>query len=432
MTTSCVPARPEQQLTEAQGTALTRQLEYVLNSPWFRTSHRCSALLRHTVEAMIEGRGDQLHERQIGIKAFHRQTGYDSDADPVVRIAAGDVRKRLAQYYADPATAGQIRIEVPIGSYVPIFHFPSQEETATPLPQTKSLVASDGVITVADSASDGSSVPPPALALQPPRSQRWRYAAIAFGAFALIGLSLYLSRAIIHRENRAAEFWKPFRDPSGSTLICMSDMASFKREFPWFSLAEGNLDGSAGAYIRTQDKIFLSDAINSTKLAVKISTEGSAYRLASSNMTNLADLRQGPVILLGSFGNDWTMRVLESLRFGIQMRAKIGGVITDKQNPGQKNWVVSYAAPLDKFSVEYGVVARLRSSITEKPMMVIAGLSEPGTIAAEEVVTNPQYLEVLLKSAPTGWENRNMEAVIETQVINGKTGPPKVVATYIW
>jgi hypothetical protein len=65
-------------------------------------------------------------------------------------------------------------------------------------------------------------------------------------------------------------------------------------------------------------------------------------------------------------------------------------------------------------------------------MMVIAGLSEPGTTAAEEVVTNPQYLEVFLKSAPTGWENKNMEAVIETQVIDGKTGPPKVVATYIW
>jgi hypothetical protein len=433
MTTSRVPVRPEKQLPEAQKAALTDLVEHILNSPWFRTSHRSSTLLRHTVEAAIEGRGDQLRERQIGIKAFHRHTGYDSDADPVVRIAAGDVRKRLAQYYGDPENAAQIQIELPVGSYVPVFHFPSQEEMVAPLPETKPSVASGRVGTnVADAPSDGGSAPPAALALQPPRSQRWRYAAIAVSALGLIGLSLYLSRTVVHRENRATEFWKPFRDPSGSTLICISDMASFKREFPWFSLAEGNLDGSAGAYIRTQDKIFLSDAINSTKLAVKISTGGSAYRLASSNMTNLTDLRQGPVILLGSFGNDWTMRVLESLRYGIEMRPKVGGVITDKQNPGQTNWVVSYAAPLEKFSVEYGVVARLRSSITEKPMMVIAGLSEPGTTAAEEVVTNPQYLEVLLNSAPTGWQNRNMEVVIETQVIEGKTGPPKVIATHIW
>jgi hypothetical protein len=390
-------------------------------------------LLRHTVEAVIEGQGDQLREHQIGIKAFHRQTGYDSDADPVVRIAAGDVRKRLSQYYGDPENAAQIQIEIPIGSYVPIFHFPSQKKMAAPLPETKSSVVSDGVGTnVVDAPSDGNSELSPVQALQPPHSHQWRYFAIAVCALLLIGLSLYLSRAVVRHEDRAREFWKPFRDPSGSTLICMSDMASFKREFPWFSLAEGNLDGSAGAYIRTQDKIFLSEAINSTKLAVKISTKGSAYRLASSNTTNLTDLRQGPVILLGSFGNDWTMRVLESLRFGIEMRVNVGGVITDKQNPGQTKWVVSYATPFEKFSVEYGVVARLRSSITEKPMMVIAGLSEPGTTAAEEVVTNPQYLEVFLKSAPTGWENKNMEAVIETQVIDGKTGPPKVVATYIW
>jgi hypothetical protein len=248
----------------------------------------------------------------------------------------------------------------------------------------------------------------------------------------LIGLGLYLSRAVVRREDRAKEFWKPFQDSSGSTLICMSDLTSFKREFPWYSLGEGNLDGSAGAYIRTQDKIFLSGAIDSTKLAVKISAAGGAYRLASSNITNLTDLRQGPVILLGSFGNDWTMRVLKSLRFGIEMRSNVGGVITDNQNSGQAKWVVSYAVPLEKFSEDYGVVARLRSSITEKPTMVIAGLSEPGTIAAEEVVTNPQYLEVLLKSAPAGWEKRNMEAVIATQVIEGKSGPPKVLATQFW
>ena len=433
MTTSRVPVPPDQQIPEAQKTALTDQVEHILSSPWFRTSHRSSTLLRHTVEAAIEGRGDQLRERQIGIKAFHRHTGYDSDADPVVRIAAGDVRKRLAQYYGDPENAAQIQIELPVGSYVPIFHFPSQQEMAAPPPETKSSVASDGVGTnVADAPSDGSSVPPAAQALQPPRSHRWRYAAIAVCAFLLIGLSLFMSWVFVHHENRARDFWKPFQDTSGSTLVCMSDLTSFKREFPWFALAEGSLDGSAGAFIRTQDQIYLPTAINSTKLAVKISTAGGAYRLASSNMTNLTDLRQGPVILLGSFGNDWTLRVLKSLRFGIEMRSNVGGVITDKQNPGQSKWVVSYAAPLDKFSVEYGVIARLRDSITEKPILIIAGLSEPGTTAAEEVVTNPKYLEMLLRSAPAGWENRNIEAVIETQVIDGKTGPPKVLATQIW
>lgn len=433
MTTSNAPVQSEQLLSAAQKTAIASQLERLLSSTWFRTSRRCSTLLRHTVEAAIAGRGDQLRERQIGIHAYHRPAGYDTDDDPIVRIAAGDVRKRLAQYYSDPETAGQIQIGLPIGSYAPIFHFPGHEEPAAPLSYMQSSVApSKAHAKIADAALAGSSESPTAQALQPQRSHRWRYSAIAVCVFLLIGLGLYLSLAVVRREDRAREFWAPFQASSGPTLICMNDLASFKKEFPWFTFSQGALDGSAGAYLRTQDQIYFPDALNSTKLAVKISSAGGTYRQTTSNMTSLTDLRQGPVILLGGFGNDWTMRVMESLRYGFEMRPNVGGVVTDKQNPGQVKWAVSYAVPLEKYSEEYGIIARLRSSITEKPMMVIAGLSEPGTIAAEEIVTNPQYLEVLLKSAPAGWEKKNMEAVIETQVIEGKSGPPKVLATQFW
>lgn len=104
-------------------------------------------------------------------------------------------------------------------------------------------------------------------------------------------------------------------------------------------------------------------------------------------------------------------------------------MITDKRSPGQTKWGVTYTVPLKKYSGDYGIVARLKDSITEKSVMVIGGLSVEVTMSAEEVVTHPQYLEELLKSAPEGWDNRNMEAAVETQVIDGKSGPPKVVVT---
>ena len=52
---------------------------------------------------------------------FGRETAYDTAQDPIVRNAAIEVRKRLAQYYMDPEHACELRIDLPIGSYMPTF-----------------------------------------------------------------------------------------------------------------------------------------------------------------------------------------------------------------------------------------------------------------------------------------------------------------------
>ncbi len=78
------------------------QLDRILASPPFRTSKRCSDLLRHVVHAACEGQLDHLKERTLGIAVFERDPDYDTNQDPVVRNTAGQVRKRLAQYYLEP------------------------------------------------------------------------------------------------------------------------------------------------------------------------------------------------------------------------------------------------------------------------------------------------------------------------------------------
>src|SRR3984957_2758310 len=97
------------------------QLELLLIHPLFSQSKRYPALLRFVVEQTLDGNADQVKERLIGMEVFGRAPGYDANADPVVRVAAGEIRKRLAQYYYDPAHQEEIRIELPTGSYVPVF-----------------------------------------------------------------------------------------------------------------------------------------------------------------------------------------------------------------------------------------------------------------------------------------------------------------------
>ena len=104
--------------------AIREQLHRLLVHPLFANSKRYPALLSYTVEQTLLGNAAELKERSIGIEVFGRTPTYDANADPVVRITAGEVRKRLSLYYYDSSHAGELVIELPLGSYVPMFRQP--------------------------------------------------------------------------------------------------------------------------------------------------------------------------------------------------------------------------------------------------------------------------------------------------------------------
>src|SRR3954451_23683450 len=101
--------------------AVLQQLDRMLKSRHFRNSRRYPAFLAHIVRRTLEGDVESLKERMLGIEVFKRAHDYDTGADPVVRITAGEVRKRIALYYHDEGTGQELRIELPPGSYLPVF-----------------------------------------------------------------------------------------------------------------------------------------------------------------------------------------------------------------------------------------------------------------------------------------------------------------------
>src|SRR5580693_7027352 len=102
-------------------TLIREQLNRLLAHLLFTNSKRYPVLLAYTVEQTLLGNASDLKERTIGVEAFGREPVYDVNLDPVVRTAAAEVRKRLSQYYYNPDHAGELVIELPIGSYVPTF-----------------------------------------------------------------------------------------------------------------------------------------------------------------------------------------------------------------------------------------------------------------------------------------------------------------------
>ena len=112
----------------------------------------------------------------------------------------------------------------------------------------------------------------------------------------------------------------------------------------------------------------------------------------------------------------------ENLRYVFDGRT----AIVDRSN-SQKRWSVNTG-----FTEDYAIVSRVLNSKTGTTVITAAGIGHAGTRAAAEFLCNPQSISALAKTLPQGWERKNLQIVLHTNVINQLPSAPDVVATYYW
>ena len=93
----------------------------VVESAQFNKSPRLSTFLLYIVAKSLEGRQNEITEQQIGVHVFGRPVGYRTVDDNIVRNYARQLRKRLTEYFAGEGIDHTLRIEVPLGGYLPSF-----------------------------------------------------------------------------------------------------------------------------------------------------------------------------------------------------------------------------------------------------------------------------------------------------------------------
>jgi len=405
--------------SEADREAVRDQLERMLAHPLFRHSRRYPSLLRYVVEHTLRGDPTELKERTLGVAVFGREPDYDNNADPVVRTTAGEIRKRIAQYYHEGGHDSEIRIDLAAGSYVPEFLPP--QPNSTPSPTT--LV--------------------PALPTASHRPVRILCYAVALVAVALIGALFWMKpwapRPALDR------FWRPVLASPDTALLCVG-----QRQFLGTSpeSAQQNMAdlpkpiiGSTGTstapptlftlYYLGSENVALHDAVTLSRLAGALQARGKAYQIRAQASTSFADLRNRPVVLVGALDNDWTMRLMGQLRFSFERDQSIYW-IKDAKSPTDRSRSVSYSMPYRQLSQDYGLISRVLDPTTERMVVVAGGLTGYGTMAAGEFLASPAYMEELARSAPRDWDTKNMQIVIATKVIDGVSGPPRVLYSYFW
>jgi len=401
------------------------QLKRIVESPFFRSSKRCRLFLERVVEHSLSDSPEPLKERTLGVDVFARDPAYDTAVDPVVRVTAGEVRRRLGQYYGEEAHHSQLRLDLPPGAYAPAYSRP-HGVPVEPVP---------------------AAAPIPAAPDAPPAARRRGW---VWGLAGVIALLTIMTVALlpIRRPPGAApatstfdRFWAPLLTAPGPILLCPGGLdmyelpqgvkqaadaaAASTSEPPLISLSPRQVQRVGARYVA------IADAIALARIAAVFQERGRAYQIRENNLTSFADLRASPAVLIGMFSNAWTLQLGSGFRFvpTIEGDGHHVGII-DRLHPEQ-SWRLPRPWPALNVAHDYAFVSRVVDPATGTVVIMAAGITPFGTAAAGEFVTSADHLDRALGRL-SDWSNRNLQVVLETQVIGGAAGAPHVVATHIW
>jgi hypothetical protein len=426
--------------------AVVRELPLILGSSFFRSSKRSQQFLNYVVQYRLDGHLEPLKERTIGSDLFNRPAGYATGDDSVVRVQAGEVRRRLEQYYQAPPSESRVRIELPLGSYAPEFRW-SANAVPHPVPAKNSALAV---------ASRPEPVLPHVqevefLAPVPDRRRRNRWiAALSISiilALALAGLLIYRANTPTLALNR---FWSPIFASSKPLLICLPKPISYRPSIDLYNRSAntpGEFDSevdrmNARPHLKPDDKLVWGDMIEYGDLGVGKGDVAAAIRLSSllgrigkdsevriGNEYSSEDLRTSPAIIIGAFSNRWTMEMTSNLHFAFKEDHAVFSI--QEQGPQGRRWYADINRS-GQIVVDYGVVTRLVNSSTGQFVVAIAGITSDGSEAAAEIACSPEGLEKALRNAPPDWKHKNVQILVKTSVSDGIAGPAQVVAIYVW
>ena len=423
-TTEAPENPPENDL--ASRLSVLQELDSILSSRYFKSADRCKQFLRYVVLSKLDGHTERLKERTIGIEVFQRPPGYATGEDPVVRVQAGEVRRRLVQYYQEAPRPTPVRIELPVGSYSPVFHWDSTPGNSRAT--SHALLASRSM----------------------PRLKAMTFAAAAIlavlGATAVIHLSLRKAGS----KTALTQFWGPAITSHQPILICLanaSNSPSGEDPQPSSSQAQSNspqigvqaVDASL-ALIPDQDTannqtavspeiVPAADASVAVALSALFGKLNKTTQLRIGATATYEDLSHFPTAVIGGFNNRWTMQLVSNLHYAF-LQAN-GQYMIREQVPGGRTWTTRLG-PHGETVEDFAIVTRLIDSKTGQFIVTIAGIGPRGTEAAGEFVSSSRELELGLSRAPTGWQNRNLEVLLQTSVTDAVAGPPRVIGIFAW
>ena len=423
-----------------------QQLDRMLAHASFRNSKRYSSLFRYVVERTL--RGDRnLKERVLGIEVFGREPGYDTNEDPVVRVTAGEIRRRIAQYYYEAGHDEEIRIDLPPGSYNPLFRLAAQAPGAL---ESSSAFVRNGLLRAPELVEEPTDAGRPTAdrdagtVLPSPSdlpARRFSVAAVIAIAAVVCLVAGALVWNAVSSQTTLQKFWAPVLATKLPVLIAIPDLdstfsganataapAPTPNTTPASPLAEAML--TLGHDYR-RAKVSFGDSVALANVTSLLGSKGADFRIKRSEDASLEDLKAGPVVLIAGGNNHWSLQFGKQLRFTFE-RDGDSRYVGDADHPSSRQWSVSGPDTAPNQTVDYAIISRVFDATTGGVLVTAAGLHHNATQAAGICLASEDCLRQAGKMAGGDWSKANIEFVIQTTVLGDDPGQPRVVAAQVW
>jgi hypothetical protein len=405
------------------------QLEMMVRDDILRSSKRSVAFLTFIVEQTLNGLAEQIKERTIGAEVFGRDPSYDTNLDHIVRTAATELRKRLITYYADERHRSELRIALVPGSYIPRFALPgpaghgTSDRDSDPEPLHAGAAAHSAHVHFGPVALQGQR-----SAAAQPRTVRWPWiAGVAVAAVA------FLAYGWLHRASPQDLFWKPVLDTPGPVLVAVGDHPNGPPTLPESVSDESSLTPIPS--LDASQTVPFADTVTIARVVGALQARDKQVLIRRGNSSSFSDLREGAVVLIGAFNNEWSLRLTRQLRYSLDLDPERHLIyIKDAKNPSARNWSWATNQPREPATgvnsprmQDYALISRIRDSGTGHVVVVIGGLYTYGTLAAGEFLSDPSHMQEVARLVNLRKTSQNLQIVLGTTVTDGVPGPPTVL-----
>jgi hypothetical protein len=399
---------------------LFQEIDNIIKSHSLRGSESLCKLLQYLAKQSLEHPEAPLKEYQIATEVYGRPAGFDPQSDSTVRVQAGRLRVKLAEYYAGEGAADPIVVKIPKGSYHLTF------EARTTALQPQSVTA------------------PPAEPKLQAEAARWRLVAVLL-ALGLLG-SLAAGGGFWKRHSPLPEisatsgpatgalatFWKPFYSSAEEPWVIFSNAAFVGRPETGIRYYDSKHDAKSAVYDHYTG---VGEVLAIHALDDNFSALGRRIRVKRGSLFTLDEIQNNNLIFVGSPSENLSLLDIPGTKDFVFQRVGSGerrgdlAIANEHPMPGEASLYL--ASPSNAPLIEdYAVVGLVPGIGSGRFVMILAGTTTFGTQGAVEFVCRKDSVEKLMReiSKSSPGTVKPFEALVRVKIARGVPVDSELVA----
>ena len=399
-----------------------QQIDKLIKSHSLHTSESLCKLLRYLAEHSLDHPGIALKEYQIATEVLGRPAGFDPQSDSTVRVQAGRLRVKLAEYYAHEGPDDAIVVEIPKGSYALTFHLRPSRGGAPP--------ASSPAL------ESGAKTETP-----PPSARGWAITVLVLSVL-LTASVVTIAGLLVRTRTQAAASPAP---PVAYQIFWSRFLAA--PQPPWVIFSNANFVGRPQTNMRyfnpsTDSREALLDHYTGVGEVLAIHELDRVFgvlnrqlRVKRGALFSLDDVRNNDLIFIGSPAENLTLLEIPGTQEFVFQRVnsgpRAGDVAVINVHPAAGEARVFMASPTSQsVNEDYAIVALKPGLDPAHSMLILAGTTTVGTQGAAEYVCREDSLTELLQrlGVSKADEMKPFEALLHVKVTHGVPVITDVVA----